>query len=139
MPRATEVRRHPQSDELAPRHSALKASHAISKKQQPRSCSEKSSAGSTRDPAPKSKKLLQKNEQREKRDPKHVHNAAHKQKCHQHPAAADAIGPVAQPQQQTPKCIPTEASVAHQEQKRRLALCKADVLERRPLVDARRD
>src|SRR5262249_18427346 len=105
----------------------------------PRSCSEKSSAGSTRDPAPKSKKLLQKNEQREERDPKHVHNAAHKQKCHQHPAAADAIGPVAQPQQQTPKCIPTEASVAHQEQKRRRAWWRAAVVGRRHVVAPCRD
>src|SRR5262249_38055955 len=104
-----------------------------------RSCGEKSSAGSTRNPAPESKKFLQKNEQREERDPKHVHNAAHKQKCHQHPAAADTIGPMAQSQQQTSQCVPTEATVTHQKQKRRLALRKADVLEWRPLVDASRD
>src|SRR5215813_2657469 len=113
--------------------------HRVILGKQPRSCREKSNTGSTRKPAPKSKKLLQKDEHREERDPKHVHNAAYKQKRHQHPAAADAIGPAAKPQQQTPQCVPTEASVAHEEQKRRLALRKADVLERRPLIDACRD
>jgi len=35
--------------------------------------------------------LLQENEQREDKNPKQVHYAAHKQQRHQWPAAADAI------------------------------------------------
>ena len=35
-------------------------------------------------------------EQRKERDPQHVHDADHEQKRHQHPAASDAVGAVAQ-------------------------------------------
>jgi hypothetical protein len=50
-------------------------------KLQPNSRSEKRNACGARNPAPGRKKLLQKNEQREKRDPKHVHHAADEEQC----------------------------------------------------------
>jgi hypothetical protein len=51
----------------------------------------------------------------------------------------DAIASVSKPQQQAASQVVLKAAVAHQKQKRRLALGETDVLERCPLIDSRRD
>src|SRR5438132_12378355 len=97
------------------------------------------SAGGACDPPSKRRNFLQEDKQRQERDPKHVHHAAHKQKCHQNPAAADAINSVAKPQQQAPRHIAAKAAMAHKEPERGLALGETDVLEWIPLLDAHRN
>ena len=46
---------------------------------------------------------------------------------------------MAKPEQQAARHVAAKAAVAHQKRQRRLALGETDVLERRPLVGARRD
>ena len=86
-------------------------------------------------PGPQQKNFLQRTSSA-RSDQKHVHHSAHKQECHQNPAAADAIGPWRSPaagSQQSPRKPPINQELE------RLALGETDVLERCPLVDARRN
>src|SRR5262245_39864260 len=73
----------------------------LAKKQHPRARRGTSDSGGARDPASDRSNFLQKDKQRDQRDPKHVHYPAHKQKRHQNPAAADTITSVLKAQQQT--------------------------------------
>ena len=53
-----------------------------------------------REPRTPRGELLQKNDNRETRDPKHIHDPAHEQQRHQHPAASHAEGTMLDPHAQ---------------------------------------
>src|SRR6516225_11131467 len=92
-------------------------------KLQPNSCGEKRNACGARNPAPERKKFLQKNEQREKRDPKHVHHAADEEQRHENPAATHAVDAMTQAEQRRARGVAAKPSELLDEEERRLALC----------------
>src|SRR5215831_17815559 len=92
-------------------------------KLQPNSYGEKRNACGARNPAPGRKKLLQKNEQREKRDPKHVHHAADEEQCHENPAATHTIAAMTHAEQQRADYVAAKPSQLLNEEEWRLALC----------------
>ena len=68
--------------------------------------------------------------------PEHAHDPEREQREHQPGAAADAVATVPEP---GPQCGESPAPSSEQEVERRAAVAQAGRLERRQLVDARRD
>src|SRR3989442_4409283 len=90
--------------------------------------------GDPADRATGRQQLLEQHERGDGGHPGQVHHAAHEEQRHEHPAAAQAEEPMAQPHHQRAQVA--VAPLGEQEAERRLATRQARVLERRELVDA---
>ena len=83
---------------------------------------DKTDTGHARDPTADWSNFLREYENGEERDPENVHHSSDEQQRHEHPATADAIDSVLEPQQQGARALAAKPAMANQELQRRLAL-----------------